>query len=259
MGEILLNTCENGIRTLTLNRPERRNALSGALVEALTDTLESARADKQTRAIVLTGAGERVFCAGADLNPAQMADGVLAGHQARHAFVSLLSAFKRSGVPVIVKLQGHVLAGGVGLLAAADMAIAADDIYVQTPELKVGVFPMMIMSLIARNVGRKHALELLLTAEKFSAADAYRMGLINRVVPRDALDEQTQALAERLTSFSPAIMQLGRDAYYAMEDMPLDSALDYLCGQLSLTAMTEDAAEGVMAFIQKRAPKWKGR
>lgn len=259
MSDVLLNSCENGIRTLTLHRPERRNALSSELVLALKHALEAARTDDETRVIVLTGAGDRVFCAGADLNPAQMADGVLAGHRARHEFVALLDAFKNAGVPILAKLQGHVLAGGMGLLAAADLAIAADDIYVQTPELKVGLFPMMIMSLIARNVGRKHALELLLTAEKFPADEAHRMGLINRVVPRADLDAQTQALAERLASFSPAVMQLGRDAYYTMEDMPLESALRYLCGQLSLNTMTEDAAEGVMAFMQKRAPEWKGR
>jgi len=259
MSDVLQNTLENGIRTLTLNRPERRNALSSPLVSDLKTALQAVRNDGDTRAIILTGAGDKVFCAGADLNPAQMGGGVLAGHQARHDFVALLRAFKNTGVPIIAKLQGHVLAGGVGLLAAADLAIAADDIYVQTPELNVGLFPMMIMSLIARNVGRKHALELLLTAEKFPAQEAHRMGLINRVVPRADLDAQTHALATRLASFSPAILQLGRDAYYAMEDMPLDPALDYLCGQLSLNTMTEDAAEGVMAFIQKRAPEWKGK
>lgn len=259
MSDVLLNTCKDGIRTLTLHRPARRNALNSALVSALRSALEAAREDDETRAIVLTGSGEKAFCAGADLNPAQMADGVLAGHASRHEFVELLSAFKHAGVPVIAKLQGPVLAGGVGLLAAADLAIAAEDVYVQTPELKVGLFPMMIMALIARNVGRKHALELLMTAERVSAQDAHRMGLVNRVVPRDALDAETHALASRLASFSPAIMQLGKDAYYAMEDMPLDAALPYLCGQLSLNTMTEDAAEGVMAFVQKRAPAWKGR
>lgn len=259
MTEVLLNTCVDGVRTLTLNRPERRNALNSELVEALRQALVDARDDAQTRAIVLTGAGDKVFCAGGDLDPAQMAGGILSVHNARHAFVDLLRAFKGAGVPIVVKLQGHVLAGGVGLLAAADLAIAADDVYVQTPELRVGLFPMMIMSLIARNVGRKHAMELLMTAERIPIADAYRMGLVNRVVPRASLDEQTHAMAQRLAGFSPAIIQLGKDAYYAMEDMPLDSALDYLCGQLSINTMTEDAAEGVMAFMQKRPPEWKGR
>lgn len=259
MTEVLLNTCVDGVRTLTLNRPKRRNALNSELVSALHQALVDARHDDETRAIVLTGAGDKVFCAGADLNPAQLADGVLATHYSRHAFVELLTAFKKAGVPIIVQLQGHVLAGGVGLLAAADLAIAADDVYVQTPELNVGLFPMMIMSLIARNIGRKHAMELLMTAEKISIADAHRMGLVNRIVPRSALDKETHAMAQRLAGFSPAVMTLGKDAYYAMEDMPLDAALDYLCGQLSLNTMTEDAAEGVMAFMQKRPPEWKGR
>lgn len=259
MTDVLLNHCEDGIRTLTLNRPERRNALNSALVSALKEALDAARTDEETRAIVLTGSGDKAFCSGADLDPAAAAGGVVKAHQSRHVFVELLRAFRDAGVPIVVKLNGPVLAGGVGLLAAADMAIAADDVYVQTPELKVGLFPMMIMSLIARNVGRKHAMELLMTAEKISAQDAYRMGLINRVVPRSELEEATHHLASRLASFSPAVMQLGKDAYYRMEDMPLDNALEYLCGQLGLNTMTEDSAEGVMAFLQKRKPEWKGR
>lgn len=259
MADILGNVLEDGIRTLTLNRPERRNALSAALVKELRETLESVRNDGETRAIVLTGAGDRVFCAGADLNPAAAASGPIVAHQDRLEFVELLRAFRRTGVPIVAKLQGHALAGGVGLLAAADLAIAADDIYLQTPELNVGLFPMMIMALIARNVGRKHALELLMTAEKFSAEDAHRMGLINRLVPRESLDDATHELATKLASFSPLVMRLGRDAFYSMEEMPLDGALDFLCSQLSLNTLSEDAAEGVMAFLQKRAPEWKGK
>lgn len=259
MSDILGNTLKDGVRTLTLNRPERRNALSAELVVALREALLSARNDGETRVIVLTGAGDRIFCAGGDLNPAAMAAGPLAAHQDRHQFVELLQTFRSVGVPVIAKLQGHVLAGGVGLLAAADLAIAADDIYVSTPELGVGLFPMMIMALIVRNVGRKHALELVMTGDRFSADDVHRMGLVNRVVPRAELDASTDALAQKLASFSPAIMKMGRDAFYTMEEMPLDGALEYLCAQLTLNTMTEDAAEGLMAFVQKRTPEWKGR
>lgn len=259
MTDILLNTLSDGVRTLTLHRPERRNALSPELVAALQEALTNARNDGETRAIILTGAGDKVFCAGADLNPAAAAGGPFIAHQARLEFVRLLQTFRSVGVPIVAKLQGHVLAGGVGLLAAADLAIAADDTYVSTPELGVGLFPMMIMALIARNIGRKHALELVMTAERFPAIEAYRMGLINRVVPRAELDERTEALARQLASFSPAVMRLGRDAFYTMEDMPLDGALEYLCSQLTLNTLTEDAAEGVMAFMQKRPPSWSGR
>lgn len=256
---ILLNELSGGVRTLTLNRPERRNALSAELVDALREAVEQAATCAETRVIVLTGAGDKVFCSGADLNPMAAAQGPYVMHEGRRGFVELLRAFRRSGRPVVVKLNGHVLAGGVGLLAAADLAVAADDVEVSTPELKVGLFPMMIMALIARNVGRKHALELLMTAGKFSAARAAEMGLINRVVPRDQLDAAVQDLAGTLAGFSPAVMKLGRDAFYAMEDMPLDGALDYLCNQLTINTLTEDAAEGVMAFVSKRPPEWKGR
>lgn len=259
MSDILHSTLHDGIRTLTLHRPERRNALNGELVRALRAALDAARLDGETRAIVLTGAGDKVFCAGADLSPAAAAGGPVAAHQERLAFVELLQAFRTTGIPIIAKLQGHVLAGGVGLLAAADMAIAADDIHVSTPELKVGLFPMMILALIVRNIGRKHALELLMTAETFSAARMYDMGMINRVVPRADLDAATHALATRVASFSPMVMRMGRDAFYATEGMPLDGALEYLCSQLTLNTMTDDAAEGVMAFMQKRPPVWTGR
>lgn len=259
MSDVLLNELKDGIRTLTLNRPERRNALSAELVRALRDALKEAADDSKTRAIILQGAGDKVFCSGADLDPAAAAAGPWALHHARRDFVELMRAFRSAGKPVIASLSGHVLAGGVGLLAAADLAVAADDVYVQTPELKVGLFPMMIMSIIARNVGRKHAMELLMTAEKFPAAEAHRMGLINKCVPRAELAATTRALAERLASFSPAIMKLGRDAFYTMEDMPLDNALEYLCGQLTVNTLSEDAAEGLSAFVMKRKPEWKGR
>lgn len=259
MSEELGNVLQDGVRTLTLNRPEKRNALSAELVDALRHALTAAADDPETRALVLTGAGDRVFCAGADLNPAAALAGPIANHRSRQAFVELLRTFQRAGKPIVARINGHVLAGGMGLLAAADLAIAADDVHFSTPEVKVGLFPMMIMALIVRNVGRKHALELLMTGERMSAERAAEIGLINRCVPRQELDAATQALALRLASFSPVVMRLGRDAFYTMEDMPLDGALDYLCSQLSLNTLTEDAAEGVMAFIQKRAPEWKGR
>jgi enoyl-CoA hydratase/carnithine racemase len=256
--EILLTDRREGVLTLTLNRPERRNALSGALVRALTEAFESAGSDPDARVIVLTGAGA-FFCSGADLSPAAAAGGPLAMHEERRNFVRLIRAMLGCGRPVIARVQGPALAGGCGLVAACDLAVASEEAHFATPEVKVGLFPMMIMALIARNVGRKRALELMYTGDKLSAADAATWGLINHAVPAGELDERVAALAAKLASLSPAILRLGRESFFVMEDMPLDKALEYLCDQLTLTTLTEDAAEGVMAFMMKRPPAWKGR
>ncbi|TVQ99348.1 MAG: crotonase [Deltaproteobacteria bacterium] len=256
---VLLNTLDDGVRTLTLNRPDRRNALSGELVRALMEAFTDVRGDAETRVVVLTGSGDRSFCSGADLNPMAAAGGPLAMHEERRTFVRLLQAMRACGRPVIARVGGHVAAGGMGLLVACDLAVAADDVHFSTPEVNVGLFPMMIMTLIRRLIGPRRTLELLLTAQRLPAKTAAEWGLVNHAVPRGELDTSVNDLARRLAGLSPAVLRLGRDAFYRMEDMTVDDALEYLCGQLTLNTLTEDAAEGVMAFVQKRAPEWKGR
>jgi enoyl-CoA hydratase/carnithine racemase len=257
---VLLNELDAaGCRRLTLNRPDRRNALSSELVEALIAAFESVRDDADTRVVILTGTGDKAFCSGADLDPAAAAAGPFAMHRARRRFVDLLLAMQRCGRPIIGRLAGHAVAGGVGLVAACDLAVAADDVRIETPEIARGLFPMMIMSLIARSVGRKRALKLVMTGLPVSATEAAAWGLINDAVPRDELDRHVDALATQLASMSPVVMQLGRQAFYTMEDMPLPNALEYLAGQLTVNTLTEDAMEGVMAWMQRRPPEWKGR
>ena len=256
---VLVNELQDGVRRLTLNRPERRNALNSELVEALTQAFREVRHDPHTRVVVLSGAGEKAFCAGADLDPAAAALGPFGLHQSRAGFIALLTAMRDCGRPIIARLAGPAVAGGLGLVAAADLAIAAEDIELSTPEVKRGLFPMMIMALIARNVGRKHALELVLTGAAISAPRAAEIGLINRAVHRSELDATVDALANDLASLSPIVLQLGRQAFYTMEDLPLDQALQYLCGQLTVNTLTEDASEGLMAFVQKRKPEWSGK
>jgi enoyl-CoA hydratase/carnithine racemase len=234
--EILLSEERDGVLWLTMNRPARRNALSTELVRALV-----------------------AACDGADLNPALAAAGPLAMHEDRRNFVRLLRAMRSCGRPVIARVHGPALAGGLGLVAACDLAVASEEAHFATPEIKIGLFPMMIMALIARNMGRKRALELMYTGDKISAQEAATLGLVNRAVAPEALDAEVAALAGKIAGFSPAVMRLGREAFYAMEEMPLDGALEYLCDQLTLATLTEDAAEGVMAFVGKRPPVWKGR
>ncbi len=256
---LLKEAREGGILVLTLNRPDRRNALSGELVTELLHAFREAGEDDATRVVVLTGTGDKAFSSGADLDPMAAAAGPYAMHRSRHAFVDLVRAIRSCGRPVVGRVAGHVAAGGLGIVAACDLVVAADDVHFSAPEVKVGLFPMMIMSLLARNIGRKKLMEMLLTGDRFSAADAENIGLINYAVPRADLDDRVDALAAKVAGFSPAVLRLGRDAFHAMEDMPLDNALEYLCAQLTVNTLTEDAAEGITAFITRREPVWKGR
>ena len=261
MTEITLWHLTDGVGTLTLNRPDRRNALSSGLIQAIRARLAAAKDDPEVRAIVLTGAGERAFCAGGDLAggmtgaqagfPGQLAD--------KGLFADLVLDITKLGKPVVARLNGDAYGGGVGLFLACDLVVAADDVRVGLPEIKVGLWPMMVTALLVRHVGLKVASELMMLGEKLPAAEAKTLGLINRVVPRADLDAKTAEIAGALASRSPAVLKLGRDALYQTADMPYEAALFSLRDRLVLNTLLDDAAEGVMAFMQKRPPNWKGR
>jgi len=260
--ETVLYEVEDGVATLTINRPERRNALDPPTLEALIAAFRRAGEDDGARTIVLTGAGDKAFCAGADL-AGSIAGGGRSGPLQRYEdqgrFPELFTAMAGCGKPVVARVNGHCLAGGLGVMLGCDLAIAADDVTLGTPEIKVGLFPYMIMALIFRHAGRKRGLEMVLTGERLTAAEAVEMGMLNRAVPRARLDAEVAELTGRLKSKSPAILRLGKQAFHAMADLPQDAALEYLRGMLFVNTLTEDAAEGVMAFLQKRDPVWKGR
>lgn len=250
---------EERVATVTINRPERRNALSANVVKMLIDVFEELSDRKDVGVIVLTGAGEKVFCAGGDLGDGGlMSSGALQMHHDRGGFASLLLTMQRCGKPIVGRVNGHALGGGFGLALNCDVVIASERATFGMPEIRVGLFPMMIMAVVVRNVGRKVAMEMMLTGERISAADALAKGMLNRVVAPEDLDEAVLSMATRIAGFSPAILRLGRDAFYATQDMGIEQALLYLQGQLTLNTMSEDAAEGVMAFLEKRAPEWKG-
>lgn len=246
------------VATITIDDPERRNALTNEAMTEMGDALKTACADGDVRVVVVTGAGDRVFSAGGDLSGG-FVDAPLAGHGERGALADLIRGMRRCPKPVIARVNGPALGGGLGLVAGCDIAIAAEHATFGTPEIAVGLWPMMITAALRPLVPRRPLLEMMLTGRRFGAVEAAELGIINRVVLGDELDNAVGETVDALVSQSPAALALGKAAFYAVEDMDLDTALDHLHIGLTAVATTEDAAEGVRAFLDKRDPSWKGR
>jgi enoyl-CoA hydratase/carnithine racemase len=249
---------DGAIARVTIDRPERRNAMSFDVMDGLRESAARARADEAVRVLVLTGAGEKAFCAGADLGG--IADtGAAAAHDSRGLLADLFRDFWTLGKPTIARVRGYALAGGFGLALACDFVIAADDAQFGTPEIDVGLWPYMITVPLLRSMPPKKVLELMATGRRVGAEEAERIGFVNRVVPVGDLDQAVDDLADTLAGKSPLIMRWGRDAFYRVLDMDPDDALAYLQGMLTVTSSSEDTAEGIAAFTEKRTPEWKGR
>jgi enoyl-CoA hydratase/carnithine racemase len=249
----------DGIARLTIDRPERRNALSWTVVTALRNRVAEIRDDPDARVLVLTGAGDKAFCAGADLTG--MADDArhLDLHDSRGELAALFADLWDLGKPTIARVRGYALAGGMGLALACDLVVAADDAVFGTPEIDVGLWPYMITVPLVRSMPPKKALELMMTGRRVGAVEAERIGFVNRVVPADELDSTVDELAATLASKSPAIMRLGRQSFYEVWDSSATDALPLLHALLTVTAGTDDSAEGIAAFAEKRPPHWTGR
>jgi enoyl-CoA hydratase len=257
--EVVKYEVADGVATVTLNNPEKRNMLSGQMLVELVDAMKTARDSEDVRAVVLTGAGKKVFCAGADLGGFGADVPLVSKHFATDLFLEYFRLMPRLGKPSLCAANGHVLAGGMGLALSCDLLIAREGTTFGTPEINVGAFPYMIMAIIYRNVPRKKVNEMMLLGERLSAEQAVEYGLANKVVPAGEFDAAVAEWAAKLASKSPVLMRLGHDAMYRQQDMAVDDALDYLRSQLSLTFSTEDIVEGVSAFFEKRDPQWKGR
>jgi 3-hydroxypropionyl-coenzyme A dehydratase len=249
-----------GVATIALDRPETRNALSDELLDELIGAFEQARDDAAVRCVVLTSTHEKVFSSGGDLGGFAAEMPLIHKHLETSArFPRLFRLIGELGKPTLCAANGHVLAGSLGVALACDLIIAREGVRFGTPEINVGVFPFMIMALIYRNVGRKKTTELLLLGEQIDAAEAERIGIVNKVVPADGFDAAVADWAGKLAAKSPLLMRLGKDAMFRQQDMPLADALAYLQAQLSLAFSTDDIQEGVRAFFEKRDPVWTGR
>jgi enoyl-CoA hydratase len=247
------------VLTLTISREERRNALSPAVLTGLLDGVRERAVEDDVRVVVVTGAGEKAFCAGADLGSFDADATQLELHEGRGGLRTLVLALRDCPRPVVARVQGLCLAGGLGLALACDLVVASDAAAFGTPEVDVGLWPFMIGALVARHVSPKRALDLLLSGRRITAAEAYDWGLVSRVVPAASLDDAVAEVCTGPAGKSPLVLRLGKAAWYGTEDLALAPALAHLQAQLSLLSQSNDAREGVTAFLQKRPPDWTGR
>ena len=251
----LLYRVEKNIAYFTINREPQRNAISLDAVTLFSKYLDNASADPNVRVLLITGSGEKAFCSGADL--ASAADGKI--EKGFKSYADLLKKMAGYPKPVVAKVNGACMAGGMGLMLACDIVIAKNEATFGTPEVNVGLWPMMIGALIYRNVLRKKAMEMVLLGERLSAAQALELGLITRLVPSALLDDEVEKILQSLAAKSPIGMKIGKQAFYTMADMPFEEAVDYLSDKIQEIASTDDAAEGITAFIEKRKPVFKGK
>jgi enoyl-CoA hydratase/carnithine racemase len=254
-GDDVLYRVENNVAYFTINREAQRNALNQDTINLFLKYLDKADADEDVNVILITGSGEKAFCSGADLGAAPGGE-IQAGFQQYAQLLKRLAGYPK---PVVARVNGYCLAGGMGLMLACDIAIARHDAKFGTPEVNVGLWPMMIGALIYRNVLRKKAMEMVLLGERFGADRALEMGLITRTVLPQNLDEEVSQVLGNLSEKSPIGMKIGKEAFYAMADMPFEEAVDFLSGKIAEVAATEDAKEGITAFIEKRKPVFKGK
>lgn len=251
----LLYSLENNVAYLTINREAQRNSISGDVVALFFSYLDQIEKDPDIRAVCITGAGEKAFCSGADLG-GNMGGGGKDGFQYYADLLKRIASFPK---PTVARVNGYCLAGGTGFMLACDIVITTDNARFGTPEVNVGLFPMMVGALIFRNVLKKKAMEMVLLGKKLTAQDALEMGLVTRVVPPESLDAEVGQVLGTLCSKSPISIKLGKEAFYKMADMPFEDALDYLSGQLNAVVVTDDAREGITAFIEKRKPNFTGK
>lgn len=242
---------------ITINRPDKRNALNASVIAGIVDGYRRAHEDNDVRVIVLTGTGTKAFCAGADLQPG--AGFAFDLSQPNLAYADMLRMAQNATKPTIARVNGVCMAGGIGLLCMTDMAVASDDVVFGLPEVKVGVFPMQVLSLLQAIAPPRLVREWCFTGEPFTALEAKDAGLLNHVVPAADLDAKVEWLVARLIDKSPTAIRRGKYAMRALASMSFDQGIAYTESQIAVLAMTQDAKEGLAAFAEKRKPVWTGK
>jgi enoyl-CoA hydratase/carnithine racemase len=254
--ETILVSQEDATGRITLNRPEKRNALSLELMQELISSLETLGANPDVRVVVIEGAG-LAYSAGHDLS--EMIGRDLPFYQRLFdVCTELMQTIHRVPQPVIAKVHGVATAAGCQLVAACDLAVASDDARFGTPGVKIGLFCSTPMVPLSRAIGRKRALEMLLTGELVDARTALEWGLVNRVVPGDQLEDEVMALVEKINQSSPLTVGIGKEAFYAQVELDENGAYDLTKSVMAMNSMAGDAQEGMGAFLEKRQPSWKG-
>lgn len=241
---------------MTINRESRRNSISQEMMSQMIEHLDKIEADPDIRAVCFTGTGEKAFCSGADLASTLSQENDLV--QGARNYALLLKKLSRTAKPTVARVNGPCLAGGLGFMLSCDIVIARNDTWLSAPEVNVGIFPMMVGALLYRNLGRKKAVDMVLTARRIGAQEAEQLGLITRAVEPAELDARVDEVLQSLVEKSPIGLAIGKKAYYHMADMPFEDALDYLSDQLVEISKTGDALEGITAFLEKRKPVYKG-
>lgn len=251
---------EGRVLRLTINREDKRNALSVEVMRLMLEGVRGVTGDDDVHVVVISSAGDRIFCAGADLTV--MADDAtgLEQHEGRGLLAKLVVAMRECPVPIVARVQGLCLAGGIGLAAGCDVVLAQESASFGMPEIDRGLWPFMVSALLARHVSPKHAMDHMLMGERFDARVAYDIGLVSRVFDDASFDTEVDAYVTKLAGAPPAAVRLGKAAWVAAtETTSLPIALEAMQAQLSLLTTTSDVAEGITAFFDKRPPTWTGR
>jgi len=253
MSEVLY-AVRGGVGEVTINRPDQRNALNPAVLARLREIIQSANADPSVRVVTITGAGNKIFCAGADLKASQSQPGGDAF--GRSDFRKLLYEITTCSKPTVALARGHVLGGGMGIVLACDLSLACDDVHFATPEIKVGMFPMIVMAFLYRRIGRKRATEMMFLGESLPAAMAVEEGIVNHIFPREQFERASSEFIGKLLDKSSKILGMGKSAISRIADSTLPQELEYLESALLQVMASSDSHEGIQAFVEKRKPRW---
>ena len=256
---LVLRHDDEGVTTLTMNRPQARNALSQGMLRALLDAFIEVSTDEAVRVVILAGTGP-CFCAGHDLKEIKAQN--YSRNYTEQLFADcaeLMQTIIRLPKPVIAQVHGIATAAGAQLVASCDLAISSQEARYATPGVNIGLFCSTPMVALSRNLSNKHAMQMLLTGDLIDAQNAYRMGLVNEVVDAEELGTKTMELAQKIASKSPLTVAIGKEAYYRQAELPLSEAYDYTKEVMVRNLEARDAQEGISAFIEKRHPVWCGR